>query len=132
MAISTIAQAGDNIVATSFLYGGTYNQFKVSLPRLGINVKFVEGDDPENFRQAIDENTKALYVETIGNPQFNIPDFAALAHIAHENGIPLIVDNTFGAGGYLARPIEHGADIVVESATKWIGGHGTSIGGATF
>ncbi|BAY21480.1 O-acetylhomoserine/O-acetylserine sulfhydrylase [Calothrix sp. NIES-2100] len=129
LAISTIAQAGDNIVSTSFLYGGTYNQFKVALPRLGINVKFVEGDDVENFRQAIDDRTKALYVETIGNPQFNIPDFAALAHIAHENGIPLIVDNTFGAGGYLARPIEHGADIVVESATKWIGGHGTSIGG---
>ncbi len=129
LAISTIAQAGDNIVSTSFLYGGTYNQFKVSFPRLGINVKFVEGDDPESFRQAIDDRTKALYVETIGNPQFNIPDFAALAHIAHENGIPLIVDNTFGAGGYLARPIEHGADIVVESATKWIGGHGTSIGG---
>ena len=129
LAISTIAQTGDNIVATSFLYGGTYNQFKVTLPRLGINVKFVEGDDPENFRQAIDENTKALYVETIGNPQFNIPDFAILADIAHENGIPLIVDNTFGAGGYVARPIEHGADIVVESATKWIGGHGTSIGG---
>ena len=129
LAITTIAQAGDNIVSTSFLYGGTYNQFKVSLPRLGIKVKFVEGDDPESFRQAIDDRTKALYVETIGNPQFNIPDFAALAHIAHENGIPLIVDNTFGAGGYLARPIEHGADIVVESATKWIGGHGTSIGG---
>jgi len=129
LAISTIAQAGDNIVSTSFLYGGTYNQFKVCLPRLGINVKFVEGDDPENFRQAIDENTKALYVETIGNPQFNIPDFAILAQIAHENGIPLIVDNTFGAGGYVARPIEHGADIIVESATKWIGGHGTSIGG---
>ncbi|MEH2237991.1 O-acetylhomoserine aminocarboxypropyltransferase/cysteine synthase family protein [Nostoc sp.] len=129
LAITTIAQAGDNIVSTSFLYGGTYNQFKVSLPRLGINVKFVEGDQPESFRQAIDDRTKALYVETIGNPQYNIPDFAALAHIAHENGIPLIVDNTFGAGGYLARPIEHGADIVVESATKWIGGHGTSIGG---
>ncbi|MBG1244042.1 O-acetylhomoserine aminocarboxypropyltransferase/cysteine synthase family protein [Nostoc sp. NZL] len=129
LAITTIAQAGDNIVSTSFLYGGTYNQFKVSLPRLGIKVKFVGGDDPESFRQAIDDRTKALYVETIGNPQFNIPDFAALAHIAHENGIPLIVDNTFGAGGYLARPIEHGADIVVESATKWIGGHGTSIGG---
>jgi O-acetylhomoserine (thiol)-lyase len=129
LALSTIAQAGDNIVSTSFLYGGTYNQFKVALPRLGINVKFVEGDDVEKFRQAIDDRTKALYVETIGNPQFNIPDFAALAHIAHENGIPLIVDNTFGAGGYLARPIEHGADIVVESATKWIGGHGTSIGG---
>lgn len=129
LAISAIAQAGDNIVSTSYLYGGTYNQFKVTLPRLGINVKFVDGDEPEAFRQAIDEHTKALYVETIGNPQFNIPDFAALAHIAHENGIPLIVDNTFGAGGYLARPIEYGADIVVESATKWIGGHGTSIGG---
>ncbi|MHC5599755.1 MAG: O-acetylhomoserine aminocarboxypropyltransferase/cysteine synthase family protein [Nostoc sp.] len=129
LAISTIAQAGDNIVSTSFLYGGTYNQFKVALPRLGINVKFVEGDEPESFRQAIDDRTKALYVETIGNPQFNIPDFTALADIAYENGIPLIVDNTFGAGGYLARPIEHGADIVVESATKWIGGHGTSIGG---
>jgi OAH/OAS sulfhydrylase len=129
LAITNLAQAGDNIVSTSFLYGGTYNQFKVSLPRLGINVKFVEGDEPEAFRQAIDDRTKAIYVETIGNPQFNIPDFAALAHVAHENGIPLIVDNTFGAGGYLSRPIEHGADIVVESATKWIGGHGTSIGG---
>ncbi|MBW4444711.1 MAG: O-acetylhomoserine aminocarboxypropyltransferase/cysteine synthase [Plectolyngbya sp. WJT66-NPBG17] len=129
LAISTIAQAGDNIVSTSYLYGGSYNQFKVTLPRLGINVKFVDGDDAESFRSAIDDQTKALYVETIGNPQFNVPDFAALAHIAHENGIPLIVDNTFGAGGYLARPIEYGADIVVESATKWIGGHGTSIGG---
>lgn len=129
LTISTIAQAGDNIVSTSYLYGGTYNQFKVTLPRLGIDVKFVDGDNPEDFRQAIDERTKALYVETIGNPQFNIPDFAALAHVAHENGIPLIVDNTFGCGGYLCRPIEHGADIVVQSATKWIGGHGTSIGG---
>lgn len=129
LAIATIAQAGDNIVSTSFLYGGTYNQFKVTFPRLGIDVKFVAGDDPEAFRQAIDDRTKALYVETIGNPEFNIPDFAVLAHIAHERGIPLIVDNTFGAGGYLARPIEHGADIVVASATKWIGGHGTSIGG---
>lgn len=129
LTISTIAQAGDNIVTTSFLYGGTYNQFKVTLPRLGIEVRFVDGDDAEAFRQAIDDRTKALFVETIGNPQFNIPDFAALAYIAHENGIPLIVDNTFGAGGYLSRPIEHGADIVVQSATKWIGGHGTSIGG---
>ncbi|MCU0527112.1 MAG: O-acetylhomoserine aminocarboxypropyltransferase/cysteine synthase [Elainella sp. Prado103] len=129
LAISTIAQAGENIVSTSFLYGGTYNQFKVALPRLGIEVRFVEGDDPEAFRQAIDDQTKALYVESIGNPQFNVPDFAALAHVAHDHGIPLIVDNTFGAGGYLVRPIEHGADIVVESATKWIGGHGTSIGG---
>jgi O-acetylhomoserine (thiol)-lyase len=129
LAIANIAQAGDNIVSTSYLYGGTYNQFKVTFPRLGIHVKFVDGDDAEKFRQAIDDRTKALYVETIGNPQFNVPDFAALAHVAHENGIPLIVDNTFGAAGYLARPIEHGADIVVQSATKWIGGHGTSIGG---
>lgn len=129
LAISTIAQAGENIVSTSFVYGGTYNQFKVSLPRLGIDVKFVEGDNPEDFRQAIDDRTKALYVETIGNPQFNIPDFAALSYIARSHGIPLIVDNTFGGGGYLCRPIEQGADIVVASATKWIGGHGTSIGG---
>ena len=129
LAIQTIAQAGDNIVATSNLYGGTYNQFKVTLPRLGIGVKFVDGDDPEAFRRAIDANTKALYVESIGNPRFNVPDFEAIAAVAHENGIPLIVDNTFGAGGYLVRPIEHGADIVVASATKWIGGHGTSIGG---
>lgn len=129
LAIANIAQAGDNIVSTSYLYGGTYNQFKVTFPRLGIQVKFVDGDEAEDFRQAIDDRTKALYVETIGNPQFNVPDFAALAHIAHENGIPLIVDNTFGAAGYLIRPIEHGADIVVQSATKWIGGHGTSIGG---
>jgi O-acetylhomoserine (thiol)-lyase len=129
LAISTIAKAGDNIVSTSFLYGGTYNQFKVTLPRLGIGVKFVDGDDPEDFRKAIDEQTKAIYVETMGNPQFNMPDFASLATIAHDHGIPLIVDNTFGCGGYLCRPIEYGADIVVQSATKWIGGHGTSIGG---
>jgi O-acetylhomoserine (thiol)-lyase len=129
LAISTIAQAGDNIVSTSYLYGGTYNQFKVTLPRLGIQVKFVDGDNVENFRQAIDERTKAIYVESIGNPQFNIPDFVALAQVAHENGIPLIVDNTFGCAGYLIRPIDYGANIVVQSATKWIGGHGTSIGG---
>jgi O-acetylhomoserine/O-acetylserine sulfhydrylase len=129
LAITNIAQAGDNIVSTSFLYGGTYNQFKVTLPRLGIEVKFVEGDDPEKFRAAIDDKTKAIYVESIGNPQFNVPDFATLAFIAHDHGIPLIVDNTFGGAGYLVRPIDHGADIVVQSATKWIGGHGTSIGG---
>lgn len=129
IAISNICQPGDNIVSTSFLYGGSYNLFKVTLPRLGINVKFVDGDNPEDFRSAIDEKTKGIYVESIGNPQFNIPDFAALADVAHENGIPLIVDNTFGCAGYLCSPIEHGADIVVESATKWIGGHGTSIGG---
>lgn len=129
LAITNLAQAGDNIVSTSSLYGGTYNQFKVTLPRLGIGVKFVQGDNPADFERAIDANTKAIYVETIGNPSFNIPDFEALAKIAHANGIPLIVDNTFGAGGYLSRPIDFGADVVVESATKWIGGHGTSIGG---
>ena len=129
LAITTIAQAGDNIVSTSLLYGGTYNQFKVTLPRLGIQVKFVDGDSPEDFRKLIDPKTKALYIETIGNPRLNVPEIEAIAKIAHENGIPLIVDNTFGAGGYLCRPIEHGADIVVHSATKWIGGHGTSIGG---
>ncbi|MEO8505766.1 MAG: aminotransferase class I/II-fold pyridoxal phosphate-dependent enzyme, partial [Acidobacteriota bacterium] len=129
IALSTLAEAGDNIVSTSYLYGGTYNQFKVALPRLGIEVKFVDGDDPEDFRRAIDAKTRAIYVETIGNPRFNIPDFEALAKVAHDAGVPLVVDNTFGAGGYLARPIEHGADIVVASATKWIGGHGTSIGG---
>jgi len=127
--IATICQAGDNIVSSSYLYGGTYNQFKVAFKRLGIEVKFVDGNDPEAFRSAIDENTKAIYTESIGNPAFHVPDFEALAAVARENGIPLIVDNTFGCGGYLCRPIEHGASIVVESATKWIGGHGTSMGG---
>ncbi|MCC5935263.1 MAG: O-acetylhomoserine aminocarboxypropyltransferase/cysteine synthase [Balneolales bacterium] len=129
LAIATIAQKGDNIVATSNLYGGTYNQFKVSLPRLGIDVKFVTEDAPEAFEAAIDENTKAIYVESLGNPKNNVPDFEGLAAVARRNGIPLIVDNTFGAGGAIARPIDHGANIVVESATKWIGGHGTSVGG---
>ena len=129
LTIATIAQAGDNIVSTSFLYGGTYNQFKVTLPRLGIDVNFVEDDKLESYEAAIDENTKALYVESIGNPRGNVPDFEGLSNIAEEHGIPLIVDNTFGAGGSICRPIDHGANIVVESATKWIGGHGTSIGG---
>ena len=129
LALSTILQNGDNIVSTSYLYGGTYNQFKVSFPRLGIGAKFIEGDNPADFAKAIDARTRALYVETIGNPRFNVPDFEALAKIAHEHGIPLVVDNTFGAAGYTARPIDFGADIVVASATKWIGGHGTSIGG---
>ncbi|HZY03210.1 MAG TPA: O-acetylhomoserine aminocarboxypropyltransferase/cysteine synthase, partial [Anaeromyxobacteraceae bacterium] len=129
IAIANIAQAGDNLVSTSLLYGGTYNQFKVTLPRLGIGVKLVDGDDVGALKKAIDAKTKALYVESIGNPAGNVPDFEALAKLAHENRIPLIVDNTFGAAGYLIRPIEHGADIVVQSATKWIGGHGTSIGG---
>ncbi|MGD9932471.1 MAG: O-acetylhomoserine aminocarboxypropyltransferase/cysteine synthase family protein [Dehalococcoidia bacterium] len=129
LAFATICQAGDNIVSTSLLYGGTYNQFKVAFPRLGINVKFVEGDDPKDFAALIDDRTKAIYVETFGNPQLNVPDFEALAKVAHDNGIPLVVDNTFGAGGYRVAPIEHGADIVVESTTKWVGGHGLSIGG---
>ncbi|MFA7419431.1 MAG: O-acetylhomoserine aminocarboxypropyltransferase/cysteine synthase [Melioribacteraceae bacterium] len=127
--ISTIAEAGDNIVSTSFLYGGTYNQFKVTFPRLGINVKFVTSNKPEDYEAVIDEKTKALYIETIGNPGLNIPNIKKFADLAHKHNIPLIVDNTFGAGGFIVRPIEHGADIVVESATKWIGGHGTSIGG---
>ncbi len=129
MTIATIAQAGDNIVSTSFLYGGTYNQFKVTLPRLGIDVNFVEDDKPESFEAEIDDNTKAIYVESIGNPRGNVPDFEALSEIAQKHGIPLIVDNTFGAAGAIVQPIKHGANIVVESATKWIGGHGTSIGG---
>ena len=129
IAITTIAQNGDNIISTSLLYGGTYNQFKVTFPRLGINVKFVDGDSPEEFEKLIDPKTKALYIESIGNPRLNVPDIKALADVAHRHGIPLIVDNTFGAAGFLIKPIEHGADIVVASATKWIGGHGTSIGG---
>ncbi|KAL5371902.1 hypothetical protein PMIN06_006651 [Paraphaeosphaeria minitans] len=129
MAILTLAHAGDNIISTSNLYGGTYNQLKVALPRLGITTKFVNGDRPEDFQAAIDQNTKAVYLESIGNPKYNIPDFEKIAAIAHEAGVPVVVDNTFGAGGYFVRPIDHGADIVVHSATKWIGGHGTTIGG---
>jgi O-acetylhomoserine (thiol)-lyase len=129
IALTNILQNGDNFVSTSYLYGGTYNQFKVQFKRLGIQVKFVDGDNPADFEKAIDEKTKAIYLETIGNPEFNVPDFDAIAAIAKKHDIPLVVDNTFGAGGYLFRPIEHGANIVVESATKWIGGHGTSIGG---
>lgn len=129
LAIATIAGAGDNIVSTSFLYGGTYNQFKVSLPRLGIDVRFAKGDSPQLIESLVDERTKAIYLETIGNPRFNVPDFERVAEVARRNGITLIVDNTFGAAGYLFRPIDHGADIVVASATKWIGGHGTTIGG---
>ena len=129
LAITNCMQAGDNFVSTSFLYGGTYNQFKVQFPRLGIQVKFADGDDVESFAAQIDDNTKAIYVEAMGNPRFNIPDFEGLSTLAKERGIPLIVDNTLGAAGALIRPIEHGADVVVESATKWIGGHGTSLGG---
>ena len=129
IALSNILNAGDNFVTTSFLYGGTYNQFKVSFKRLGVEARFADGDKPASFAKLIDNKTKAIYLETIGNPGFNIPDFDAFAALAKEHDLPLIVDNTFGAGGYLFRPIEHGAAVVVESATKWIGGHGTSIGG---
>ena len=129
LAITNCMKAGDNFVSTSFLYGGTYNQFKVQFPRLGIDVRFAEGDDAESFATQIDANTKAIYVEAMGNPRFNIPDFHTLSALAKERGIPLIVDNTLGAAGALLRPIDHGADVVVESATKWIGGHGTSLGG---
>lgn len=129
IALNNILQAGDNFVSTTYLYGGTYNQFKVAFKRLGIEARFADGDKPESFEALIDGNTKALYLETIGNPGFNIPDFEAIAAIAKKHDLPLIVDNTFGAGGYLFRPLEHGAHVVVESATKWIGGHGTSIGG---
>ncbi|KAF2443331.1 hypothetical protein P171DRAFT_432610 [Karstenula rhodostoma CBS 690.94] len=129
MAILTLAHAGDNIISTSNLYGGTYNQLKVALPRLGITTKFVTSDDPSAFEAAIDSHTKAIYLETIGNPKYNIPDLEKIAAVAHAAGVPVVVDNTFGAGGYYLRPIDHGADIVVHSATKWIGGHGTTIGG---
>ncbi|KAG0232741.1 O-acetylhomoserine/O-acetylserine sulfhydrylase [Mortierella sp. GBAus27b] len=129
LAITTLAQAGDNIIASSHLYGGTYNQFKVLLPRLGIKVKFTDSDEPEAFEKLIDDKTKAVFIESISNPTYIVADIAGIARAAHKHGVPLMVDNTFGAGGYLIRPFEHGADIIVHSATKWIGGHGTTIGG---
>lgn len=129
LALNNILQAGDNFITTSYLYGGTYNQFKVAFKRLGIEARFANGDDAESFVKLIDKNTKAFYLETIGNPRLNIPDFEKFANLAEEYDLPLIVDNTFGAGGYLFSPLEHGANVVVESATKWIGGHGTTIGG---
>lgn len=129
IALNNILQVGDNFVSTPYLYGGTYNQFKVSFKRLGIDVNFARNDKPEEFERLINDKTKAIYLETIGNPKFSIPDFEAFAKLARKYDLPLIVDNTFAAGGYLCRPIEYGANIVVESATKWIGGHGTSMGG---
>ena len=127
-AIMNLADSGDEIVSASTLYGGTYNLFSATLPRFGINTIFVDPDDTNNFQRAITDKTKAIFIESIGNPGINIPDIEAIANIAHNHGIPLIVDNTF-ATPYLLRPIEFGADIVVHSATKYIGGHGTSIGG---
>jgi len=129
MVVAALAHAGDNIISTSNLYGGTYNQFKVAFPRLGITTKFVKGDNADEFEKSIDDKTKAIYLESIGNPRYNVPDFEKIVAVAHKHGVPVVVDNTFGAGGYFCRPIDHGADIVVHSATKWIGGHGTTIGG---
>ncbi|HKL31069.1 MAG TPA: aminotransferase class I/II-fold pyridoxal phosphate-dependent enzyme, partial [Tangfeifania sp.] len=129
LVFNTLLESGDNFVTSPYLYGGSYNQFKVSFKRLGIEARFAENLDIENFEKRIDENTKAIYLETIGNPGFVVPDFEAFGNLAKKHDLPLIVDNTFAAGGYLFRPIDYGATIVVESATKWIGGHGTSIGG---
>ncbi|WDF70398.1 O-acetylhomoserine aminocarboxypropyltransferase/cysteine synthase [Sphingobacterium oryzagri] len=129
IALSNILEAGENFVAGANLYGGTYNQFKVSFKRLGIEARFADDTEADNIEKLIDDKTKAIYVETIGNPSYNIPDFDKISALAKKYDLPLIVDNTFGAGGYLFKPLEHGAHVVVESATKWIGGHGTSIGG---
>ncbi|KAI0660172.1 O-acetylhomoserine ami [Cubamyces menziesii] len=129
MAIAAICRAGDNIISSSYLYGGTYNQFKVFLKKFDISVKFVHSQDPEAFAAVIDDKTKAIYVESIGNPKNTVAPLPEIAKVAHDHKIPLIVDNTFGIGGYLIRPIEYGADIVTHSATKWIGGHGTVLGG---
>lgn len=129
LALSNILQPGDNFVSTTYLYGGTYNQFKVSFKRLGVDVRFADGDNVDSFVPHIDKNTKAIYLETIGNPRLNIPDFEKFVALAKEYDLPLIVDNTFGAGGYLFKPLEWGANVVVNSTTKWINGHGTTIGG---
>jgi len=129
LAILNLAKAGDNIVSAQYLYGGTYNMFNYTLKRMGINVKFVDSSNPENISQAIDKNTKAVFAETIGNPKNNVDDFEAIARVAHDNGLPFIVDNTV-ATPCLFKPFEHGADIACYSLTKFIGGHGTSIGGA--
>jgi O-acetylhomoserine (thiol)-lyase len=129
LALTTIMRKGDNFITSPYLYGGTHNQFKVTFAGFGIEARFSKDLNPASFEKLIDKNTKAIYVETIGNPGFNIPDFELFAKLSQKHGLPFIVDNTFGAGGYLCRPIEQGANIVVEYATKWIGGHGTSIGG---
>lgn len=129
IALNNILEQGDNFVSSPYLYGGSYNQFKVSFKRLGVQVKFAKNLNPDEFEKLIDENTKAIYLETIGNPSFEVPDFEKFSALAQKYDLPLVVDNTFGAGGYLCRPLEQGAHVVVESATKWIGGHGNSIGG---
>jgi O-acetylhomoserine (thiol)-lyase len=129
LALHNILVSGDNFVSSSNLYGGTYNQFKVAFKRLGIQARFTKGETPAHYEELIDANTKAIFVETVGNPSYHIPDFEGIAAVAKKYDLPLIVDNTFGAAGYLCRPLELGAHVVVESATKWIGGHGNSIGG---
>lgn len=129
IALTNILEAGDNFITSAHLYGGTYNQFKVSFKRLGIEARFVDDLESDKVEELIDENTKAIFAETIGNPSYYIPDFERVAAIAKKHDLPLIIDNTFGAGGYLFKPLENGANVVVESATKWIGGHGTAIGG---
>ena len=129
IALNNLAGAGDNIVTTSFLYGGTYNLFKVAFKRIGIEVRFANGDDPVSIASLIDERTKGIFVEMIGNPEYNIPDIEKIVAVANKNDIPVILDNTFGQGGYLFNPIDWGVNVVTHSATKWIGGHGTSMGG---
>ena len=129
LSVLNLARAGDNIVSSQTLYGGTYNLFAYTLPKWGVTTKFVDIHNLDQVRAAIDSGTRLLFVETIGNPRLDVPNFEALADIAHTAGVPLVVDNTFGAAGLLSRPIDYGADIVVHSATKWIGGHGTAIGG---
>ncbi len=129
IALTNILENGDNFVSSPYLYGGTYNQFKVTFKRFGIEARFAASDRAEDFEKLIDSKTKAIYLETIGNPGFSVPDFQKFAKLGEKHGLPIIVDNTFGAGGYFSRPLEHGANVVVESLTKWIGGHGTSIGG---
>jgi O-acetylhomoserine (thiol)-lyase len=129
LALHNLLLPGDNFVASSFLYGGSYNQFKVSFKRIGVEVRFAEGDNAESIASKIDDKTKAIFLETIGNPGFSVPDFEAIAAVAKKYDVPLVVDNTFGAGGYLFKPFDFGANVVVEAATKWIGGHGNSMGG---
>lgn len=129
LALNNILQNGDNFVTSPFLYGGSHNQFKVAFKRLGVEARFAKDDTAEEIEKLIDEGTKAIYVENLGNPNFNVPDWKKVAAVAKKHDLPLVVDNTFGAAGFLFKPIDYGANVVVESATKWIGGHGTSVGG---
>lgn len=129
LVVSSLVKKGQNLVASPYLYGGTYNQFRISLERLGIDVRIAHSEDPDDIAAAINSDTRMVFAESMGNPTCNVPDIEALARVAHQAGVPLVIDNTFGAGGYLCNPFLHGADIVVDSATKWINGHGTAMGG---